>query len=82
MNLATVVVLIILLALYGLAIRSVCRQGACADCGARAVCPAHQLRAHGLKKPDAAALAYARRLSEQDGVSKLIITVRKSDQRL
>ncbi|MFT8364052.1 MAG: hypothetical protein ABF586_10065 [Sporolactobacillus sp.] len=80
MNLATLLVFAILLTLYGLAIRSVCRQGACADCGARAVCPAHQLRAHGLKKPDAAARANARRLSEQAGGPKLIITVRKSDQ--
>lgn len=82
MNFATALVLVILLALHGLAFRSVCRQGACADCGARGVCPAHQLRAHGLKKPDAAALTHARCLSEQDGGSKLIVTVRKSDQRL
>lgn len=44
MNGATLLIGLILIALYGLAIRHICRNGACADCGLNSACPVHQLR--------------------------------------
>lgn len=78
MNLATILIVLALVPLYGLAIRSICRQGACADCGARAVCPAHQLRAKGLRRPNAKTLAKARQAALQSERPALIIQERKS----
>ncbi|MFT8317627.1 MAG: hypothetical protein ABF651_05055 [Sporolactobacillus sp.] len=77
MNLPTVLVLLGLLALYGLAVRSICKQGPCADCGVRGICPVHTLGKDKIKRPNAAALAQARRLAAGSDQPPLIVSVKE-----
>lgn len=53
MNGATILISLILVFLYGLAVRHVCKNGACSDCGLQGACPIHKLRAKPLhNRPD------------------------------
>ncbi|MFT8872286.1 MAG: hypothetical protein ABF868_08325 [Sporolactobacillus sp.] len=81
MNFSTAAVLLLLGVLYYLAIRSVCKNGACADCGARGLCPAHQLQKAGMRKPSAERLSTARRLASGAERPALIVERRASHNR-
>ncbi|MDD9150328.1 MULTISPECIES: hypothetical protein [unclassified Sporolactobacillus] len=66
MNLATILIGVVLFFSYLLAIRHVCKNGACADCGLQGVCPIHTLQ--DSKKPKPAELEAIRKSSPRPDI--------------